>query len=89
VLLLADIRAVFAGAKSERLRSADIAAALAGTEGRPWAEYRDGRPLTKHALSRLLTPFGIGPQTIRIPRAGCSRIGQFDAFQSGQGRPAL
>jgi hypothetical protein len=66
VILLADIRAVFAETKSDRLRSADIAAALAGMEGRPWAEYSDGRPLTKHTLSRLLAPFGIRPQTIRV-----------------------
>jgi Protein of unknown function (DUF3631) len=34
-------------------------------EGRPWAEYSRGRPLTKNKLPKLLKPFGITPITIR------------------------
>jgi putative DNA primase/helicase len=66
VLLLADIRALFSETQSDRLKSADIAAALAGIEGRPWAERGDNGPLTRHRLAQLLAPFGIRPQTIRF-----------------------
>ena len=66
VLLLADIRTLFAETKSDRLKSADIAAALAGIEGRPWAERGANGPLTRHRLAQLLAPFGIRPQTIRF-----------------------
>jgi hypothetical protein len=65
---LADIRQVFAahldpkGKEKDFLTSEAIVSALTGMEGRPWAEYRrDGKPLTKHALARLLKPFGIAP----------------------------
>jgi hypothetical protein len=66
VLLLSDIRAVFAESQSERLKSADLATALANMEGRPWAECGGKGAITKHRLAQLLSPYGIGPQTIRI-----------------------
>ncbi|MGH6673880.1 MAG: DUF3631 domain-containing protein [Xanthobacteraceae bacterium] len=66
VLLLTDIRSLFADTKSDQLKSADIAAALAGIEGRAWAEGGANGPLTRHRLAALLAPFGIRPQTIRI-----------------------
>jgi hypothetical protein len=66
VLLLSDIRAVFAESQSERVKSADLAHALANMEGRPWAECGGKGPMTKHRLAQLLSPYGIGPQTIRI-----------------------
>jgi hypothetical protein len=34
-------------------------------EGRPWAEWRNGEPITPAALARLLAPFGIVPRTHR------------------------
>ena len=37
--LLADIAAVFAGAEADKLPSAELAEALAGIEGREWAEW--------------------------------------------------
>jgi hypothetical protein len=64
--LLGDIRSLFAEAQSDRLKSADIAAALASIEGRPWAERGANGPFTKHRLAALLAPFGIRPQTIRF-----------------------
>jgi Protein of unknown function (DUF3631) len=66
VLLLADIRALFAEKKTDRLRSADIVAPLASIEGRPWAERGANGPLTRHRLAQMLAPFGIRPQTIRV-----------------------
>jgi Protein of unknown function (DUF3631) len=33
--------------------------------GRPWAEYRRGKPITQNQLARALKPLGIAPQVIR------------------------
>jgi Protein of unknown function (DUF3631) len=66
VQLLADIRAIFSERKVDRLPSADLVAALAAIEERPWAEWKAGKPLTANGLARLLGPFGVSPETIRI-----------------------
>jgi hypothetical protein len=63
VQALTDIRQTFEDRRDpDFLTSEIIVTALIGMEGRPWAEYRqDGKPITKHALARLLKPFGIAP----------------------------
>ena len=43
-----------------------ILPALIALEGQPWSEYRIGRPLSPHELSKLLKPFGISSRTIRL-----------------------
>jgi hypothetical protein len=65
--LLADIREVFEAKGVDRLKSADLAAALAAMEGRPWAEYgRSGKPLTANSLARMLAADSIAPKLIRF-----------------------
>jgi putative DNA primase/helicase len=64
--LLADIRGIFAERKAERLTSVALTAALVEIEGRPWAERRNGKPLTAHGLARLLKPFEVMPDTMRF-----------------------
>jgi putative DNA primase/helicase len=66
VTLLADIRAIFAERGVDRLASADLVGELVAIEGRPWAEWKAGKPITPSALARLLAPFGIKPETHRI-----------------------
>jgi putative DNA primase/helicase len=66
VQLLADVRATFEDKKSDRLMSADLTAALVAMEGRPWGEWRGGKPLSSHSLARLLKPFGVIPTTMRF-----------------------
>jgi putative DNA primase/helicase len=66
VELLADIRASFGERNVDRLFSADLVAMLVAMEGRPWAEFRGGKPLTQSSLARLLKPFRVAPTTIRI-----------------------
>lgn len=61
--LLADIQDIMAG--RSQIASAELALTLSGLEGRPWAEWRNGKPLTATALARLLAPFGIAPGTKR------------------------
>jgi Protein of unknown function (DUF3631)/Primase C terminal 2 (PriCT-2) len=65
VLLLSDIRAVFAERDLDRLSSADLVWALNSIEGRPWAEWNRGKGLSPNGLARQLAPFGIAPGTIR------------------------
>jgi putative DNA primase/helicase len=65
-LLLGDIRAIFAERKTDRLASAELAGQLADLEGRPWAEFRAGKPISANQLARLLRPVAIAPDTLRI-----------------------
>jgi len=66
VQLLADVRAVFAGNGIDRSTTKALLESLAELEGRPWAEWNRGRPLTARQLGSLLGRFGIKPGTIRV-----------------------
>jgi hypothetical protein len=66
-MLLTDIKAVFDEKQIDRLASADVCEALIGMEGRPWADWKAGKPLTPNQLARLLKPFHVAPTgTIRV-----------------------
>ena len=65
-LLLQDIRAYFDQTGEDRSPSLHLAVHLAYLEGRPWAEYSHGKPLSTNQLATLLRPFGIRPNTIRV-----------------------
>ena len=69
IRLLADIKDAFAHASTDRIFSRDLLAALAMIEDAPWGEMpgRSGRPLSAHALGRLLRPYGIRSRDVRIP----------------------
>jgi hypothetical protein len=66
VQLLTDIKAAFEAKDADRMSSEDLTNYLVGLEGHPWVEWKEGKPLTKTKLSRLLAPFGINSETIRI-----------------------
>jgi len=59
--LLADIREILTERVVERIPSADLVQSLVEVEGRRWAEWSHGRPLTPTGLARLLKDFGIRP----------------------------
>src|SRR5262249_37571763 len=65
VMLLADLRSIFADQGTDRLPSEALCESLAKMEGRPWPEWKGGRPLTQNQLARQLKPFEIIPRTIR------------------------
>lgn len=69
ILLLGDIRTVFADKGADRLSSNMVTLALSQMEERPWADWVHGKPLTANRLARLLRPFGVGPKTIRLKDA--------------------
>jgi len=66
VLLLGDLRELFEDRDVEQLASAEIVDELAKREDRPWPEWRDGKPLTKRGLAKLLAPFHVRPKPIWI-----------------------
>jgi hypothetical protein len=65
MMLLTDVRAIFAERNTDKLSSAELVAALVAMEGRPWADRKAGRSLSVSGLARLLAPFRIIPGTIR------------------------
>lgn len=73
-LLLADLRRLFDGVvggtgtgtgTATALFSADLVRRLGGMEGRPWPEWKQGKPMTANQLARALAPFGVRPRTVR------------------------
>jgi Protein of unknown function (DUF3631) len=65
ILLLHDLKAIFTEKDAERLESEEIVRLLVEIEGRPWAEGRNGKPLSKTGLARMLKPFKIHPDKWR------------------------
>ena len=66
-MLLADLRTIFeTEGYPAALGSKAILDKLAAMEGRPWAEWSRGKPLSAHGLSKLLKLFDIAPRNIRI-----------------------
>jgi hypothetical protein len=63
-LLLEDIRAVGFTGNDTEIRSADLVQRLIELEGRPWAEFSHGKPLSQNRLARLLKPLAIGPGNV-------------------------
>jgi Protein of unknown function (DUF3631) len=65
VRLLADVRAAFDNAGTDRLATKDLLEGLRSDEEAPWAEWK-GRGLTARSLSTFLHSFGIRSRTIRL-----------------------
>jgi putative DNA primase/helicase len=64
--LLADIRDVFERKQVDRIKSADLIAALVSDEEKSWATYYRDKPLTPRQLSKLLAPYGIKSRSVRF-----------------------
>lgn len=65
-LLLADIRDLFEAEGADKLATKQILDYLNGLAERPWPTWNRGKPLTEHSLSRLLKPFQVASQTVRL-----------------------
>ena len=86
VALLADIRAAFAATEADRLASEDLISYLASLDDRPWPEYRNGKPITKVQVARLLTPRHVSSGTIRLPDGRTAKGYYRRAFDDAFGR---
>ena len=79
VVLLRDIRDIFGGRGVDRLPSKTIVDHLNGADDAMWSEWRgihgnqQPRKLSQGELAKLLAPFQIRPQTIRILSEAASK----------------
>ena len=64
-MLLADIRAASDHFDDDKISSEVLTNYLATLEGRPWAEWGSGKPISKHQLSKRLKEYKIVSGTIR------------------------
>jgi len=64
VLLLRDLRTVFAEADAGRLSTESILDALHDVDESPWSDLR-GKPLDARGLSRRLSAYDVKPRTLR------------------------
>jgi hypothetical protein len=62
--LLADIHTVFGGA--DRLSTANLVERLNAVETSPWGGWRRGEGLDGRALAKLLKPYDVRPDVVRI-----------------------
>ncbi len=62
--LLLGIFALFTIEKKERLFTRELVMGLNNFADRPWAEMRQGNPVTDIWLSQVLRPYGIKPRTL-------------------------
>lgn len=73
IQLLGDVRDLFTEGRTDRLPSKQVVQALGAMEGRPWPEFRKGKPLSENQLAKMLKPFGVKPKTIRLQDATTPR----------------
>jgi hypothetical protein len=64
--LLADLLSAFQAKNTDRLSSEAAIEFLTSLDERPWPEWKNGKPLTKAGLARLLSTFGILSGTVRL-----------------------
>ena len=65
IQVLADVRDAFTALRSDRATSGELVAELVSDEGKPWATFNRGKPITQNRLAGLLKDFEIKPRTIR------------------------
>jgi putative DNA primase/helicase len=78
---LADIKSIFdpkdekgaALVPLDRVSSVELIAQLCAYDDSPWKEWKGGKPITPAQLARLLKPYGIAPEVIRLPSGGTIR----------------
>ena len=66
ILLLEDIKVIFAEKAEDKIASSALVERLVDIETRPWGEWSRGKPITVRQVARLLAPFSIGPVKLRI-----------------------
>jgi putative DNA primase/helicase len=67
-MLLADVKHIFEIQGTDKIHSDDLVKSLNELEERPWNEWKNGKPLTKNSLAKLLKPFGVKPKQLRIDK---------------------
>jgi hypothetical protein len=65
-ILLSDVRDAFTSEGADKLSSEALTSYLTDLEGRPWAEWKHGKPLTKFQLSRRLKKYGASSSSLDL-----------------------
>ena len=79
--LLADLRAVFhSEGDPPALATVSILDALYKMDSRPWGRYEKGKRLSPHGLAKLLRPFQVTPNTVRLAGGGILKGYKHDAL---------
>jgi hypothetical protein len=82
VLLLADIREIFRDQDDpDEIETKEILKALVARDDRPWAERKNGKPLTPQGLRSLLEPFKVWAAKLDAHRRGYRREAFADAWE--------
>jgi Protein of unknown function (DUF3631) len=84
VRVLAEARRIF-DERGDRLSSAAVAEGLHAIEESPWGEWY-GRPISPHAIARLLGPFDIRPQTVRVDKETTAKGYKREQFEDARAR---
>lgn len=64
--LLADIQHVFESKRADRIKTADLIAALVEDDEAAWPTWNKGKPLSPRQLNRMLAAYGIRSKNVRI-----------------------
>ena len=63
---LAATKTVFESIEDDGIGSEDLIKKITADPDSEWAEWRSGKPITQNQLARLLKPYGIAPDRVRI-----------------------
>jgi Protein of unknown function (DUF3631). len=64
--LLEDIRGIIEEKVSSKVSSKELVEKLVELEDHPWSDWRRGKPVTQNGLARLLKPFGVTSNLLRV-----------------------
>ena len=64
--VLAATKTVFESIEDDAISSEDLIQKITADPDSEWAEWKAGKPITQMQLARLLKPYGIAPQQVRI-----------------------
>ena len=63
---LAATKTVFESIEDDAISSEDLIQKITADPDSEWAEWKAGKPITQKQLARLLKPYGIAPEQVRI-----------------------
>jgi len=81
IRLLSDIRDFFQEYELDRVPSEQLEKHLQDLDDSPWPEFKQGRPITKTGIGRLLKPFGMKSKSIRLTSGKVARGYSLDQFE--------
>ena len=68
---LAATKVIFESVKGDAISSLELVRQITADDNSEWAEWKAGKPITQMQLARLLKPYGIAPEQVRIDDRQC------------------